>query len=214
MPQPTKPISALIYDCEIKNAIPSDKEPRIEGIVYCNGWRDFENMGISVTGAYDMQDKRYRVFCDDNQTEFFDLCEQRDILVGFNSKNFDNNLIEAAWLYEIDEARHYDILRAVWTSVGVDPDAYASGTHSGYGLNDLAMANFGIGKTGHGSIAPIDWQQGKHGRVIDYCLNDITLTLRLFEKILEAGQLKSPVTGEMVEAIQPTEVFGKHIAAA
>lgn len=51
----------LIYDVEIKKAIPFKNAPRIEGIDYCGGWNDYVNMGISVVGVYDYStDQRLR----------------------------------------------------------------------------------------------------------------------------------------------------------
>ena len=37
----------IIYDCEIIKAIEDKKHPRIEGIEYCDGWKDFTGMGLA-----------------------------------------------------------------------------------------------------------------------------------------------------------------------
>lgn len=63
----------IVYDCEIKKAILGKKETAIEGIEYCKGWGDHAGMGVSVTGVYDSGENRYRVFCDDNAEELYDL---------------------------------------------------------------------------------------------------------------------------------------------
>lgn len=41
----------LIYDCEIIKAIRDPKKVDLAHIEYCNGWDDYENMGISVIGV-------------------------------------------------------------------------------------------------------------------------------------------------------------------
>ena len=42
------------------------------------------------------------------------------------------------------------------------------------------------------ALAPIWWQQGKCGKVIDYCLHDIHLTKRLLDRIIRMGVLANP----------------------
>lgn len=56
----------LVYDIEIIKAIPQKDSPKKQGIEYCKGWHDHQNMGISVIGAYSFEDDRYRVFTKDN----------------------------------------------------------------------------------------------------------------------------------------------------
>ena len=65
----------LIYDCEIDKGIEKDPAQRLDGIEYCDGWRDFANMGISVIGAHDSMEDRYRVFMKDNFNEFMSLVQ-------------------------------------------------------------------------------------------------------------------------------------------
>ena len=62
--------SVLVYDIEIVNAIPDREGIKKEGVEYCEGWGDHAGMGISVIGAYDALEDRYRVFCEDNGNDF------------------------------------------------------------------------------------------------------------------------------------------------
>jgi hypothetical protein len=48
----------IIVDIEILKAIPKSGEALIPGIEYCAGWRDFENMGITVVCTYEMETHR------------------------------------------------------------------------------------------------------------------------------------------------------------
>lgn len=185
-------MNALVYDLEIIKAVPSNKEPVIEGIEYCAGWHDHKNMGISVIGAYDYQSNRFRVFCKDNWKDFIDLATQRAPLVSFNGIGFDNKVLEACGLFFLKEAgNYYDILRELWIGDGLAPE-FVYPSHTGYGLNEVAMSNFSAKKTGHGALAPVDWQRGNIGNVIDYCLEDVRLTKRLFDRIVAMGGLRSP----------------------
>ena len=188
-------LDALIYDIEIIRAIPNRNGERQEGILYCDGWQDHKNMGISVIGCYDYTEQRYRVFCQDNFDKFIDATQGK-VLVGFNSIPFDNAVINATMGLEMPENRCYDLLREIWKASGL-PAQFSPKTHGGFGLDAMCETNFGTRKTGNGALAPVLWQQGKIGEVIDYCLNDIALTKQLFEKSLH-GPLVSPKTGELL----------------
>ena len=197
--------SALIYDLEIVNAIPGRNEPRLSDITYCEGWHDHAHMGISVIGCYDYIEDRYRVFCTDNWKEFYALCNERDVLVGFNSIPFDNTVLDATLggdEGDMDESKCYDLLRETWAAAGLGPD-FRYPSHAGYGLDAICERNFGIRKTGHGAVAPVLWQQGKVGRVIDYCLNDIRMTKRLFDQVLARRSITDPKTGNELLLREP-----------
>ena len=187
----------IIYDCEIVKAIQNKNEERIEGIEYCDGWRDFENMGISIIGAYDYDTGRYRVFAEDNFDEFQDLVNSTDLVIGFNSIAFDNNLC-AANSINIENEESYDVLVEIWKSAGLGPD-FEYPSHAGFGLNACAKKNFGVEKTGHGALAPVDWQRGNIGKVIDYCLNDVYLTKLLVDRIIDQEWIQDPRDKEMLK---------------
>jgi hypothetical protein len=184
--------SCLIYDIEIVKAIPPKNHAnRIPGIEYCNGWHDHGNMGVSVIGAYDYLEDRYRAFCRDNFDAFQQLVDEREWIVGFNSIAFDNRVVAACELIRVPDEKSYDLLVELWRAAGLGPQ-YRHPTHAGFGLDAVCEANFGLKKSGHGALAPVDWQQGRIGSVIDYCLNDVRLTKRLLDQVLCARFLIDP----------------------
>ncbi|MEN9433909.1 MAG: hypothetical protein RLZZ422_1498 [Pseudomonadota bacterium] len=185
--------SYLIYDCEIIKAIPpKPNEPHYEDIDYCEGWKDFAGMGISVIGAYSSITELH-VFCADNFHIFQGRLDQHDVIVDFNGHNFDRNLLAANDI-TIDDYKHFDILRAIWKAQGLDPDEFNPRTHGGYGLDAMARANLeNLTKSGNGALAPVLWQRGQVGEVIDYCLNDVHITHELFQRLLGmSGMLVNP----------------------
>ena len=185
--------SVLVYDIEIVNAIPDRDGIKKEGVEYCEGWGDHAGMGISVIGAYDAFEDRYRVFCEDNGNDFAALCAEREVLVGHNTIGFDNKVLAASGL-EIDESKCYDIMR----------ECAHGGSWGGLGLDKLTAANFGGGKSGSGADAPPAWQAGKIGWVIDYCLDDVRLTWRLVQKMAVDGWIEDPRrAGERIEVARP-----------
>lgn len=181
----------IIYDCEIIKGILGKNDTPEPGIEYCEGWRDFENMGISVICAYDYRDDRYRSFLKDNFGEFEDLVNLSfGPIIGFNSLAFDNMLCAANGI-NVPVEKSYDILVEIWAGAGLGA-AFEYPSHMGFGLDAVASANFGDHKKGHGAMAPIDWQRGNYGAVIDYCLSDVHLTKKVLDKIIRQGALRDP----------------------
>ncbi len=186
--------SIIIYDLEIIRAIPVDDEEPVPGIEYCAGWKDYENCGISVLGAYDYHENRYRVFMEDNFSKFQELVNESDLIVGYNSKSFDDKICAANGI-EIETG--YDLLREIYRAKNLDPYPEEFGDeYRGYGLDAVMKANGPGGKSGHGEYAPILWQQKKYAQVIDYCLNDCRLEKLLFDRLLTGKPIIDPVTDE------------------
>ena len=197
----------LVYDCEIIKAVMPDyaNQAKIEGIEYCEGWHDHSNMGISVIGTYNNWTKEsiaYVNFDDilpmDKESswrplsEFQELLNQADVLVGFNNQSFDDNLIKANGFTIPENILNYDILVEIWKAVGIEPP-FVYPTHAGYSLKQTCEANGLPPKIGDGANAAVQWQRGEHKKVIDYCLNDIKITTELLRKIMNNdGWLVNP----------------------
>ena len=192
----------IIYDCEIVCGILGKKDKQLPMIKYAKGWDDYKGMGISVIGCFDYREDRYRVFCRDNFGDFQRLIDTRDIVVGFNNWSFDDPLCKAHGI-EIAESKSYDILVEVWKGAGFGPK-FVYPTHAGYSLGACIGTNRpGLGKFGDGAMAPVDWQRGNIGKVIDYCLGDVYLTRELLEMIINNGSIKDPKTGKMIKVRSP-----------
>lgn len=192
----------LVYDAEILNAIPEKGVAPVEGVRYCKGWGDFEGMGVSVICAY-VQGAGYRVFLEDNFDVFKALAEDPEtLLVGFNNRVFDDSLVRLSLNINIAEHRSWDLLRGVRVACGMAP-----GAPGGPNLDSLCKANFLPGKNGNGAFAPMLWQRGKHGQVIDYCLNDVIQLKKLIE-LVELGRLRDHESGRILRVEMPVTVSG------
>ena len=184
----------LIYDCEILKAIRDPKKVDLQGIEYCNGWDDYENMGISVIGVNFISEVGDEVFshnCDKNLETFQNGLDVATVLVGFNNQSFDDNLIKANGFTIPENIVNYDLLAEIWEGAGLGR-TFVYPTHAGFSLDAICKAN-GLGeKTGTGANAAVLWQRGKFDEVIEYCENDIRLTRKLFDLIQEKGEIKDP----------------------
>lgn len=199
-------MKCVIYDIEIVKAIPDRKQIPDPHVLYCDGWHDHENMGISVVGAYDYNEDRYRVFFEDNKEEFNSLIKNSDLLITFNGLSFDNKVIESNWFPVPDDTDHYDILVETWAAHGLS-STFNYKTHGGFSLDTLSEVNFGQKKTGNGALAPVHWQKNRRGTVVDYCLQDIRLTKLLFDRIVKFGNLISPKTSKLVNLRNPYDNY-------
>lgn len=153
-----------------------DRSPDLE---YCQGWDEFEGMGIAVICAYSSWEDRYYVYLQDNLANFQALIDQAEEIVGFNSLSFDDQLCAANGLRV---KTTYDLLWHIRVASGMPPHYVKGVTRAGYSLGQLAKANLGYAKSGTGTLAPELWQRGNRGSVIDYCLGDVNLTRKLYER--------------------------------
>lgn len=172
----------IVLDAEIKKGILARNEKPVEGIEYCDGWRDFANMGVSVVCTYDIHTHLTRTFLEEDFEELrLYLGDQPT--AGFNTRRFDLPLLEHYGI-TVNQERHLDALERIWITLGLDPDRFDWRTHGGWSLDAIMTATFGLAKSGHGAMAPVWWQQGRKGRVIDYCGRDVWLEGKLVSHIL------------------------------
>jgi hypothetical protein len=198
----------LIYDAEIKNCIPT-KKSLIEypNLQHCAGWKDFANMGLACLCWADTATGLTGVVMDDNIDQFMatakDLIEGGAARGGFNQVNFDDNLLAVNGIV-FPPGENFDLLRAIWSAAGLDPNSYGY-HHNGYGLAAVAEANGLPGKIGEGALAPVLWQQGKIGQVVNYCHHDVWLTATLISIAKERGGLVCPKKGGMLKISVPDD---------
>lgn len=193
----------LIYDIEIKKAILGKGEKPIEGIEYCTGWNDHEAMGVSTVCCYDYEEDRYRVFCEDNLREFALLVERHDTIVGFNNIGFDNKVLA----YVIPRGENIEPINVKECLDQKSYDIFAKIRDAGGGwcsLDGMIKANFLTeGKTGNGAMAPVWYQSGQWGKLVDYCLADVWLTKKLLDIIISGQKIISPKTGMYLKIEKP-----------
>ncbi|WP_041237721.1 hypothetical protein [Gloeothece citriformis] len=192
----------IIYDCEIIKCLPSLQKKLEPNFMYCQGWNDFCNMGISVIAFQvleDLQDVNNRFYYFTNPNNLIpytfeklnDFLDSTFFVIGFNTKKFDDKLMRANGM---KIKTNYDLLEEIRRAGYGSPQWKHQPKHWNYTLEAIARAN-GMSKTGSGDLAPQLWQQGKHQMVVDYCLNDVKLTNQIL-KLGLSGQLIDPNTGK------------------
>lgn len=189
-------LDVVVYDIEIMRCIPARGEPRQADLEYCAGWHDHANMGIAVLCAFDTRAMEPRVFLQENLGDFQALIQGR-MVAGYNNHGFDDRLLAANG---ITVGESWDLLAEVRAAVG-ESRAFTPGrTRGGRKLDDLSARNLGTVKSMSGALAPVQWQRGQRGHVIDYCMRDVMLTLKLMRRL---PRLFDPVTGAQLDVAPP-----------
>jgi hypothetical protein len=191
----------IVIDVEIEKAILGRNEEQRAGIEYCGGWRDFAGMGISVACTFDTETNLSRCFFADQMRELQAYLQGKPT-AGFNTRRFDLPLLKHHGV-EVDQAQHLDVLEGVWLALGLDPDNFVWQTHGGWSLDNIMQSVFGVAKSGNGAMAPVWWQQGNRGRVVDYCLRDVWLEAMLVRHVLDGKPLKKSALDEPVTVRWP-----------
>ena len=186
----------VIYDVEIAKEVEN-----VPG-----GWDNPEGMGFASAVAYDYATDRYHFFLhEETKQALIDLLHTRTA-VTFNGIKFDSRLLlgndrnlsiggvtahsKGTWGW-----RNVDLLlEYVKARFGAHDVAEAesrlgdSAIHDGsFSLDGLAEGTFSLHKTGHGSKAPILYQQEKYAELLSYNLQDVRLTRKIFEFIHQYG---------------------------
>lgn len=194
-------LRVIFYDAEIANPVPPKNHwDREHGINYCQGWGDFEGMGIACVVIYDTLDNSQQTFLDvpAHQARFQNLVDgaKGALFVSFNGIEFDNKLIAANWQIIIPKNQCYDILDQI--RIALDTP-YPKGR----GLDAIGKTNFGAQKSMDGAKAPIFWQMGMEGQVINYCGNDVQITRRTFNRIYTKGHIIDSATNQPLKISPP-----------
>lgn len=133
------------------------------------GTRDPRKLHISVIGMYSYNERRLLSFTEDQLSDFWRRLENCSLLVGFNNKGFDDQVV-SAYFPEISKVPSFDMLEEVYNSLGFRLK-----------LENLAQATLGEGKSGHGLQAIALYREGRIEELCKYCLDDVRITKELYD---------------------------------
>ena len=156
----------IVYDIETKESFQEV------------GSRDPKKLHISMIGMFSYNDNQLYSFTEDELPLFFRRLEHCDLLVGFNSHGFDNQVV-SAYFPEILKLNSFDMLEEIYKNLGFRVK-----------LDNLAQATLGEGKSGSGLKAIELYKDGKIEELRSYCLDDVRITKDLFEHGKANGRLK------------------------
>jgi len=160
----------VVVDVEIQKTI--EETP--------GGWDATDKLGVAVAVVYEFKTDRFRVYGHTNE-ELLALRArlfEADRISGYNIWKFDFPVIwQIPGRQRVEELRGKtnDLLVRIWRGLGLNPEVFSS-AHKGWGLDAVAKGTMGsVGKIAQGAIAPIWFQEGKWGPLVNYCVDDVTL---------------------------------------
>jgi len=137
-----------------------------------------DQLGVSVVGVYSYERDQFRAFREEEFGELGEWLKAADLIIGFNSKSFDFNVLQPYFKFKLAKLPHLDILEEVYYALG----------HR-LKLDSLAQITLGEGKSGSGLDAIWYFKNQEWDKLIKYCLDDVRVTRDLYEYGKEHGQL-------------------------
>lgn len=141
-------------------------------------------LGFALGVCYESKSKEYLLFDDAKEMADF-LLKYKGLIVSFNGKRFDLPVllpyIDIDVFFALQAKLHLDILEHFYEGVG---------RKFRVGLNNIAMATLGHGKSGSGADAPTLFQQGKMRELFEYCKQDVLITKDIFEFGIEKAHIR------------------------
>ena len=160
----------IVFDIETKNTFAD-----------VGGQGNIEKLEMSVVGLYSYNEDAYHCFTEHELDKIEPYFKNAYLLIGFASKRFDIPVLEKYFKSNIAKIAHCDILEEIETRMG-----------RRIGLGVLAEANLGEGKSASGLQAIEFYRNGEMEKLKSYCTQDVKVTKRIYDQILEKKFLYIP----------------------
>jgi len=142
------------------------------------GGRNYEDLLISVLGAYRYDAETYDCYLENELHRFENLLIDSPLIIGFNIRKFDFPVLQRYVKIDTAKLPMLDLMEDIANRIG----------HR-VSLDSVAQATLGIGKTGHGLDAIDYHREGKWDLLKSYCLNDVKITKEVYEYGLKNGHV-------------------------
>ncbi|MEK7193210.1 MAG: ribonuclease H-like domain-containing protein [Patescibacteria group bacterium] len=171
-------MDTLVFDIETQNFF---TDPDV-------GWNNYDALKISVVGVYSYEKDQYLAFDEFEMEALASLFRNASQLVGFSMNRYDIPVLHR-YFQALQDVNGLDL----WGKERVDLlSEIEMATGDRISLDKLALANLGVGKTGHGSEAITMYKNGEMEKLKSYCLMDVELTRKLYDLYRENKSLLVP----------------------
>jgi DEAD/DEAH box helicase domain-containing protein len=181
----------VVVDVEIQKTI--EETP--------GGWDATDKLGVACAVVYECQTDRFRIYGPQDVPALQDRLLAADRISGFNIWKFDFPVI---WGVPGRErvmpllGKTNDLLRRIWQGLGLDVDTFSS-AHKGWGLDAVVRGTLAApGKIANGAQAPRWFQAGEWGKLVNYCVDDVTLERDLADFVDKYGFVVNGDSGQVV----------------
>jgi DEAD/DEAH box helicase domain-containing protein len=134
------------------------------------GRHNLSRLGLAVAVTYDSSTGEYHSYTENEVDELVDELVAADLVVGFNVKKFDYEVLSPYTEYPLHSIRTADILQDIYLELGFRLP-----------LDAIAEATLGTRKSADGLQAVRWFRQGQMDKLIEYCRKDVELTRDLYE---------------------------------
>jgi len=134
------------------------------------GRSQMHRLGVSVGVAYRYDTDQFLVFTEDQVPELIELLSSADLVVGYNIKGFDYEVLRGYTERDLQQLPTFDIMYDLEDRLGFRPK-----------LESVAEPSLGAGKTADGLQALEWWRNGEIDKIIEYCREDVRVTRDLYD---------------------------------
>ena len=134
------------------------------------GRSQFHRLGVSVGVAYRYDEDEFLVFREDEVGDHITLLMDAQLVVGFNIRGFDYEVLRAYTEEDLQRLPTFDIMYDLEERLGFRPK-----------LDSVASATLGVGKSADGLQALEWWRSGEIDKIIDYCREDVRVTRDVYD---------------------------------
>jgi DEAD/DEAH box helicase domain-containing protein len=161
----------------VKNIVYFDLETQ-KSAEEVGGWGKIRDMKMSLGVTYSTARGGYRIYGEPEVNELLRELQRADLVVGFNHLRFDFEVLHGYTVMDLTQLPSLDMLIELKEKLG----------HR-LGLDAIAEATFGLGKTSEG-LQALEWfKQGKMLEIAEYCCFDVKLTKLVHEFGVQHKQL-------------------------
>jgi len=134
------------------------------------GRHNIPRLGLSVAVTYNSSDCAFHRYIEANVPELIAELQAADRVIGFNLLRFDYPVLSAYTQVRLSSLPTVDMLDHIHRRLGFR-----------VGLDALASATLGRGKSANGLQAIRWWRAGEMEKLFAYCQQDVEVTRQLYE---------------------------------
>lgn len=134
------------------------------------GRNQFAKLGVSVVGVYDYGTDKYECYLEKDFGRLQNRLIDCSLIIGFNHTFFDMPVLQPFLSIDVKTLPLFDIMLDLQEKIG----------HR-VGLDSVAQATLGTGKTGNGLDAIRYYREGRWDELKKYCLKDVEVTRKVYE---------------------------------
>ncbi len=165
-----------LFDQNPQREVPRDKKVVVfdletqRSFAEVGGRSQFHRLGVSVGVAYRYDLDEFLVVKEDEIGELITLLTEAELVVGYNIRGFDYEVLRAYTDEDLQRLPTFDIMYDLEERLGFRPK-----------LDSVASATLGTGKSADGLQALEWWRLGEVDKIIDYCREDVRVTRDLYD---------------------------------